>query len=151
MWLLMELFFVLVVLDVGNVGVNEKWVPGIPALKKELFLFLKVDRLELLEAGRKISFLLIFLCLFRFLRFCLLLIFVARLSFLFFFDLLFHLFLDRPQIIHLFLTGLVVNHRGGRVRVVLAQRFRVVGSNFDFVSRMRSAGHGGLFVPIQYN
>ena len=55
-----QLFFVLIVLNVGNVRIDKERVALESALKEQNFLFLQIDRFELLETGGKVSLLLDF-------------------------------------------------------------------------------------------
>jgi len=145
----MELLFVLFVLNIWDVRVDKERIAGEVALKKQLLLFLQVNWLQLLETGGEVSFLLIFLCILWLLRFGLLFVFVGRFTFLFFLDFLLDFLFDCAQL--LFLTCFVMDNGRWCVRIVLAKRFGIVRTNFDFICRVRSPRDCGLFVPIQYN
>ena len=147
----MELFFVLLVLDIWDVGIHEEGISSVVALEKKLFLLLQVYRLKFFEASGKVGFLLIFLCLLWFFRFSLLFVFAGRFTFFLLLAFLLHFFFDYAQIISLFLTGFVVDDGRRSVRVIFTERFWVVRSYFYFISGMWCSRQGGLFVPIQYN
>jgi hypothetical protein len=89
-----HLLFVLIVLNVRDVGVNKERIFSTVAFKEELLLFLQIDWLEFFEACREVSFLLFFVCIFAFLNFGLLFNFNFFLTFFFLFRLLLDSLLD---------------------------------------------------------
>jgi len=136
----LQLLLILLILDVGDVGVYEKRVAFESAFEEQILLLLEVDGFELFEAGGEVS-LLLDLGLLHFLAFGLFFGFGLFLPLLLLLVLLLHLLLDGAQVIDVLLAGLAVDDGTGGVEAGFGETLGGVVAYPEFVLGLRGARH----------